>query len=83
MYGVNEIDGLLADLGVSSHQFDEAQRGFSIRFDSDLDMRMDQNNELDAFKVINEYQQDELKEVLKSYGELSLIVLHNHLLMCV
>ena len=70
MYGVNEIDGLLADLGVSSHQFDEAERGFSIRFDSDLDMRMDQNNELDAFKVINEYQQDELKEVLKSYGEL-------------
>ena len=70
MYGVKEVDGLLADLGVSSHQFDVADRGFSIRFESDLDMRMDQNAELDAYKVLNTYEQDELRDVLKCYGEL-------------
>ena len=56
--------------GVSSHQFDVADRGFSIRFESDLDMRMDQNAELDAYKVLNTYEQDELRDVLKCYGEL-------------
>ena len=70
MYDVKEIDGLLADLGVSSHQFNVADRGFSIRFESDLDMRMDQNAELDAHKVLNNYEQDELRDVLKCYGEL-------------
>ena len=70
MYGVNEVDGLMADLGVSSHQFDFADRGFSIRFESELDMRMDQNAELDAYKVLNTYEQDDLRDVLKCYGEL-------------
>lgn len=70
MYGVKEIDGLLADLGVSSHQFDVADRGFSIRFEADLDMRMDQNSDLNAYKVINEYEQDDLRNILKLYGEL-------------
>ena len=54
-YGVKQVDGILADLGVSSHQFDVPERGFSTRFDADLDMRMSQKNELNAFKVINEY----------------------------
>jgi 16S rRNA (cytosine1402-N4)-methyltransferase len=70
MYGVKEIDGLLADLGVSSHQFDVADRGFSIRFEADLDMRMDQNSDLNAYKVVNDYEQDELRNILKLYGEL-------------
>jgi 16S rRNA (cytosine1402-N4)-methyltransferase len=70
MYGVKEVDGLLADLGVSSHQFDVADRGFSIRFEADLDMRMDQNADLNAYKVINEYEQEALRNILKLYGEL-------------
>jgi 16S rRNA (cytosine1402-N4)-methyltransferase len=70
MYGVNEIDGLLADLGVSSHQFDVPDRGFSTRFEADLDMRMDQHSNLNAYKVINEYKQDDLRNILKLYGEL-------------
>lgn len=70
MYGVKEVDGLLADLGVSSHQFDVADRGFSIRFEADLDMRMDQNADLNAYKVINEYEQEDLRKILKLYGEL-------------
>jgi 16S rRNA (cytosine1402-N4)-methyltransferase len=70
MYGVKEIDGLLADLGVSSHQFDVPDRGFSIRFDANLDMRMDQNSDLNAAKILNAYEQDELRNILKLYGEL-------------
>ena len=70
MYGVKEIDGLLADLGVSSHQFDVPDRGFSTRFEADLDMRMDRNSDLNAYKVINEYEQEDLKKILKLYGEL-------------
>ena len=70
MYGVNEVDGLLADLGVSSHQFDVAERGFSIRFEADLDMRMNQNSELTAYKVLNSYEQEDLRKILKFYGEL-------------
>lgn len=64
------VDGLLADLGVSSHQFDTAERGFSFRFDADLDMRMDKKVSLDAKKVLNEYDEVKLFEVFKLYGEL-------------
>ena len=70
MHGVKKIDGLLADLGVSSHQFDIPDRGFSTRFEADLDMRMDQSANLNAFKVLNEYTQEELRTILKFYGEL-------------
>lgn len=64
------VDGILADLGVSSHQFDEAGRGFSIRFDADLDMRMDQVGDLDAKSVLNEYAEDDLHRILGMYGEI-------------
>jgi 16S rRNA (cytosine1402-N4)-methyltransferase len=70
MEGVRKIDGLLADLGVSSHQFDVAERGFSIRFDGDLDMRMNTNSSLSAKEVVNEYAQQDLANVLYKYGEL-------------
>ncbi len=69
-HGVKEVDGVLADFGVSSHQFDVAERGFSTRFDADLDMRMNQQNKLSAFHVINEYDEEQLKQVLLQYGEL-------------
>ena len=70
MEGIRKIDGLLADLGVSSHQFDVAERGFSIRFDGELDMRMNTNSPLSARSVVNEYGQQELANVLFKYGEL-------------
>jgi 16S rRNA (cytosine1402-N4)-methyltransferase len=70
MEGVRKIDGLLADLGVSSHQFDVPERGFSIRFDGDLDMRMNTNSSLSAKEVVNEYAQQDLANVLYKYGEL-------------
>jgi len=69
-YGVKKVDGVLADLGVSSHQFDEAKRGFSTRFDADLDMRMNQTDELSAFQVVNFYEEGKLADVLFQYGEL-------------
>jgi 16S rRNA (cytosine1402-N4)-methyltransferase len=62
-HGVKSVDGILADLGVSSHQFDVPERGFSTRFDADLDMRMSKKNDLDAYKVINEYDEANLKSV--------------------
>ncbi|GAB4249098.1 MAG: 16S rRNA (cytosine(1402)-N(4))-methyltransferase RsmH [Vicingaceae bacterium] len=68
-YGVEKVDGVLADLGVSSYQFDEAGKGFSLRFEGPLDMRMSKNNELTAYKVLNEYEKEELVRVLKDYGE--------------
>lgn len=69
-YGVKSVDGILADLGVSSHQFDVAERGFSTRFDAELDMRMSQKSDLTAFKVINYYDELNLKRVFLDYGEL-------------
>lgn len=70
MYGVNEVDGILGDLGVSSHQFDEAERGFSTRSDAPLDMRMNVMQHLDAKKVINDYEEEHLADIFYYYGEL-------------
>lgn len=67
--GVNKIDGLLADLGVSSHQFDVGERGFSTRFDGPLDMRMNLNAELDAKHIINYYSEEKLANLFFEYGE--------------
>ena len=69
-YGVKKVDGILADLGVSSHQFDEAERGFSIRFDGELDMRMNQSSKVSAKKIINTYSEERLANILFTYGEL-------------
>lgn len=69
-YGINKVDGILADFGVSSHQFDQAERGFSTRFDADLDMRMSKKNAISAFDVVNEYDYDALRRVLFQYGDL-------------
>ena len=69
-HGIKQVDGILADLGVSSHQFDVAERGFSTRFEAELDMRMNQKGELSAYHVINEYEEQDIKRVLMSYGEL-------------
>ena len=69
-HGVRKVDGVLADLGVSSHQFDEAERGFSIRFDGDLDMRMNQKSKISAKEIINNYSEEKLAEILFQYGEL-------------
>lgn len=70
-HGVAEVDGILADLGVSSHQFDEADRGFSTRFDAELDMRMDQRQPMTAAKLIQELREEELVRILSEYGEVT------------
>lgn len=71
MYGPKQVDGILGDLGVSSHQFDIPDRGFSIRFDAELDMRMDQNASLSAKEVINEWSESDLHKLLGMYGEVT------------
>ncbi|MFT6417119.1 MAG: 16S rRNA (cytosine1402-N4)-methyltransferase, partial [Dokdonia sp.] len=69
-HGFKQVDGILGDFGVSSHQFDVAERGFSTRFESELDMRMNQSDTLSAYHVVNKYEEEELKRVLWQYGEL-------------
>jgi 16S rRNA (cytosine1402-N4)-methyltransferase len=70
LYGVKQVDGILADLGISSHQIDVPERGFSTRFDAALDMRMDQNGDLTAEEIINEYSEKELIDLFSRYGEI-------------
>lgn len=69
LQGVFQVDGILGDLGVSSHQFDEASRGFSIRFEGSLDMRMNQKGVLTAEKIIREYSEQQLQKMFQEYGE--------------
>ena len=69
-HGIKEVDGILGDLGVSSHQFEVAERGFSTRFDAELDMRMSKRGDLSAYHVVNEYDEQDLKRVFVQYGEL-------------
>lgn len=68
--GITQVDGLLADLGVSSHQFDDADRGFSLRFEGELDMRMNSNGKVTAKDILNNYEESELARIFKMYGEL-------------
>jgi len=70
MEGVRKVDGILADLGVSSHQFDVAERGFSTRFEGELDMRMNPKSDLSAKEIVNDYSEENLANVLYKYGEL-------------
>ncbi len=69
-FEVPKVDGLLADLGVSSHQINEGERGFSFRYDADLDMRMNQEQALDAYEIVNTYSAEELSKLFKTYGEI-------------
>lgn len=69
-YSIEQVDGILADLGVSSHQFDEGERGFSLRYDAPLDMRMNQRSSLTARKVVEEYNEEQLADIFYLYGEL-------------
>ncbi len=71
MLKIDKVDGILADLGVSSHQFDAGNRGFSIRSNDPLDMRMNQSGDFSAFNVVNEYEEEELIKILRKYGELT------------
>lgn len=70
LHQIRQLDGILGDLGVSSHQFDSAERGFSIRFDSKLDMRMNRSSKLSASAVVNTYSEEKLTTLLKEYGEI-------------
>jgi 16S rRNA (cytosine1402-N4)-methyltransferase len=69
LYGITKVDGILGDLGVSSHQFDKGERGFSIRFEAELDMRMNQKSDLTAKKVLNTYDVKKLTAIFREYGE--------------
>nr|MBI1228687.1 16S rRNA (cytosine(1402)-N(4))-methyltransferase RsmH [Cytophagales bacterium] len=70
LYGVDKVDGILADLGISSHQIDEPSRGFSTRFEGELDMRMNQSGNLTAADILNTYDESELHRILGQYGEI-------------
>ena len=70
LYGISSVDGVLGDLGVSSHQFDAAERGFSTRSDAPLDMRMNTLQSLDAKRVVNDYEEEHLADIFYYYGEL-------------
>lgn len=71
LHKITQVDGVLADLGVSSHQFDEADRGFSIRFEGDMDMRMDKRQELTAYEVVETYDEQRLHKLFEQYGEVT------------
>jgi len=71
LHRVQSVDGILADLGVSSHQFDEAERGFSTRFDAALDMRMDQRQQLTAASIVRDYSEQQLHKIFEQYGEVT------------
>ena len=71
LHKITQVDGLLADLGVSSHQFDEADRGFSIRFDAALDMRMDQRQSINAAAILKDFTEHQLHKMLEQYGEVT------------
>lgn len=71
LHKITQVDGVMADLGVSSHQFDEADRGFSIRFEGDMDMRMDKRQELTAFEVVDTYDEQQLHKLFEQYGEVT------------
>ncbi len=71
LHNITAVDGIMADLGVSSHQFDEAERGFSIRYNAELDMRMDQRQALTAFDVVNTYTEQRLHKIFEQYGEVT------------
>ncbi|MFY7827617.1 MAG: 16S rRNA (cytosine(1402)-N(4))-methyltransferase RsmH [Flectobacillus sp.] len=70
LYAVKQVDGILADFGISSHQIDEPSRGFSTRFDGDLDMRMNQKAEVSAYTIINQYTEEQLHKIFGMYGEI-------------
>ena len=70
-YGVEQVDAIFADLGVSSHDFDVPDRGFSFRFEGNLDMRMNQNAKTDATKIINEYSEEQLEQIFRMFAEIS------------
>ena len=71
LHKIPQVDGILADLGVSSHQFDEAGRGFSLRYDSDMDMRMDKRQTLTAFDILNTYSEQQLHKLFEKHGEVT------------
>ena len=71
-FKITEVDGILADFGVSSHQFDIPERGFSTRFDAQLDMRMNQNDKLSAYELVNTYEEQDLTRLFRTYGELKM-----------